>query len=61
MGIFLATLLISAMLLGYRFLASTFYHPQALGRRSLRRARHRVIARQALRDIDREYEDLLRG
>ena len=59
MGIFLAALLISAILLGYRFLLFQLVYGDT-GRLAVRQARHAIIVHEAVRDIDREYEELLR-
>lgn len=61
MGIFLGVVLISAILIGYQTLLNSLMQPQALGRRSVRHARHSLIARQAMQNIDRKYEELLRS
>lgn len=61
MDILLGVALISAILIAYQVLLNALLQPQALGRRSVRQARHSIIARQAMQDIDRKYEELLRG
>jgi hypothetical protein len=61
MDILLGVALISAILIGCQFLLNALLYPQALGRRSVRYARHSLIARQAMQDIDRKYEELLRS
>ena len=61
MGIILGAALISVILIGYQVLLDNLLHPQALGRRSMRHARHSLIARQAMQDLDRKYEELLRS
>lgn len=60
LGIFSATLLISALLFGCRLLLTMFCYGLAPGRQAIREAHRSRLARQAVQDIDRAYEELLR-
>lgn len=60
-GIFLAVLMISTVLMVCRHLLNSFVFGGAPGRRAIRQAHHSLIAREAALDIDHEYEELLRS
>lgn len=61
LGIFLAVLMISALLMTCRLLLTSFVYGSAPGRKAIRQAHHSLIAREAALDIDLEYEELLRS
>lgn len=60
-GIFLGVLMISALLAVCRLVLNALVFGPAPGRRAIREAHHSVVARQAVQDIDGEYEELLRS
>lgn len=61
LGVVLAAVLISLLLIGCRLLLTTFVYGRAPGRQAIRAAHHSRVARIAVQDLDREYEELLRS
>lgn len=61
LGIFSGVLLISALLMGCRLLLTLFVYGRGPDRQAIREAHQSRLAREAVQDIDREYEELLRS